>query len=143
MPTNSRFYIAAHILVLLAMYPEERLTSAAIAKSVGTNPVVIRRLLSRLGKAGLLRARTGAGGGSVMARPADRITLAAVYRAVEDEAVLSPGCQTPSACCPVGRNIHGVLGTVAGSVETAIDGALSEVTIADAVKRIRRLSKAG
>ena len=60
--------------------------SNMIAQSVHTNPVVIRRLMSELEKASLVASTSGRSGGFSLARPAPQITLADVYRAVEDEA---------------------------------------------------------
>jgi DNA-binding IscR family transcriptional regulator len=45
MAANSQFSIAIHILTMLAKTSDERLKSDYLAKSVNTNPVVIRRLL--------------------------------------------------------------------------------------------------
>ena len=46
MQISSRFSIGVHVLTLLATTPPgELLTSDRMAASVGTNPVVIRRIL--------------------------------------------------------------------------------------------------
>ncbi|MCA1734101.1 MAG: Rrf2 family transcriptional regulator, partial [Acidobacteria bacterium] len=54
MATSSRFAVATHILTVLAVRGDEPSSSNLIASSVGTNPVVIRRLLGMLGRAGLV-----------------------------------------------------------------------------------------
>ncbi|OQC68483.1 MAG: putative HTH-type transcriptional regulator YwnA [Verrucomicrobia bacterium ADurb.Bin006] len=54
---NSRFTVAIHVLCLLAHSQGQALTSEYIAGSVNTNPVVIRRLLAALRRAGLVRLR--------------------------------------------------------------------------------------
>ncbi len=141
MAANSRFYMAVHILVLLAMYPEERLTSENIARSVGTNPVIIRRIMGQLRGAGLVTAKIGAGGGSELARPPEKIPLSEVYRAVEG-AVIIPHAN-PNQCCFVGRCIHDAIKGIADSVETNIDKTLYSTTIAHTVEKIRAQSKKG
>jgi Rrf2 family protein len=69
---NTRYSTALHILVLLSADKDAHHTSASIAEQLGTNPVVIRRLVSDLAKAGLVSARRGAGGGvSLGTNPAE------------------------------------------------------------------------
>ncbi|HEX8852924.1 MAG TPA: Rrf2 family transcriptional regulator, partial [Pyrinomonadaceae bacterium] len=82
MSANSRFAVAVHALTLLAWAGEEPVKSEYLACSVNTNPVVIRRILCALARAGLVTSQTGASGGSRLARPAAEITLREVYRAV-------------------------------------------------------------
>ncbi len=141
MAANTRFYIAVHVLVLLAMYPEERLTSEGIAVSVGTNPVIIRRIMGQLRKAGLVTSKIGAGGGCDLARPPEKIPLSEVYRAVEG-AVMEPHTN-PNRGCPVGRQIHEAMKDIACAVETNIDKALHKATIAHTVDEIRSLNRKG
>lgn len=83
---NSQLTIAAHILAVLAHHKDDgAVTSDVLAEGFGTNPVVIRRVLSQLKKAGLIASRPGAGGGSVLAKSADTITLRDAYLAISDE----------------------------------------------------------
>ncbi len=66
----------------LASRDGEALTSVIMAKSFGTSPVLLRRVLARLNQSGLVDTRRGANGGSVLARPAADITLREVYESV-------------------------------------------------------------
>src|SRR5512133_3258414 len=140
MSGNSRFSMAVHILAILAMYPDERHTSECIAQSVGTNPVIVRRILGMLKKASLVEARPGANGGSVLSIAAKDITLSEVFRAVEDSPLLPPH-SNPNQGCPVGKQIHEALEDITLSVERSIDAALGQATIAQTVDKIRRLNK--
>lgn len=88
MLSSSRFAVAVHVLSLLAHYGKNGpVCSATIAKSVETNPVVIRRLMSQLESHHLVCSTSGRAGGFLLARPADEISLADIYHAVEDEQV--------------------------------------------------------
>lgn len=82
---NSQLTLAAHILAVLAHHKEDgAVTSDVLAEGFGTNPVVIRRVLSQLKKAGLIASRPGAGGGSVLAKSPEMITLRDAYAAIAD-----------------------------------------------------------
>src|SRR5262252_4343620 len=109
MKTSCRFAMAVHVLSVLAYKDGERVTSGLLASSVNTNPVVIRRLLSALQRAGLVETRKGVGSGSRLGQPAAKISLADVYRAVEAEQgfVLPP--KKPNSQCPVGSCIQRTL----------------------------------
>lgn len=135
---NTRFAVATHILTLLETQGSQPLSSEWIAGSVNTNPSLIRRILSQLAKARLTTSRMGTGGGALLARPADRITLADVYRAMLDEIEMIPVHDSPNAKCPVGRNIQAVLEKRILVAEKALEEALARTTIADLAKDIAR-----
>src|SRR5690349_523482 len=83
MAANLRFPVAVHIITALAYRDGESATSQQLAKSICTNPVVVRRLLSKLHQAGLIHCYPGKTGGCRLARSAEKITLFDVYTAVE------------------------------------------------------------
>lgn len=139
---NTRFAVAVHVLTLLQMQAGEPTSSEWIAGSVNTNPSLIRRLLSQLARAGLTTSQMGTGGGALLARPAQKITLADVYRAVLDEAVVIPMHSSPNPKCPVGKNIQAVLESRIHGAERALEAELSRTTIADLSEDIvRRCAK--
>src|SRR5215207_9248111 len=107
---NSRFAVAVHVLTLLEQSRGEPVTSEYLAASVHTNPSLVRRLLGTLARAGLTTSRLGLGGGALLARRADEITLLDVYRAVDEEGELfALHRERPNPKCLVGRNIQGAL----------------------------------
>ena len=111
MQISSRFTIAVHILICIETFKEDyKITSDFLASSVNVNPVVIRRLLQQLKKAGIINVKRGSGGAYVE-KPLDEITLLDVYNAVEciDNGNLFHFHENPNSRCPVGRNIHSVL----------------------------------
>lgn len=136
--TSSRFVVAVHILTLLDTEAERGrpVTSAYIAGSVNTNPGVIRRLLARLARAGMVTSRLGAGGGAQLAKPAARIRLLDVYRAVESADLFALHRAPPNPKCPVGRHIQPALSTVLHRAERALEGELGDVTVADVVHSV-------
>lgn len=135
MSINSRFTVAVHILALLALNGKP-LSSKYIAGSVNTNPVVIRRIISLLSKAGLVETQLGVEGGSTLSRPADKITLREVYTISEQGELFALHHNQPNQLCPCGRNIKPILSTVFKKAEAALEGILAETTIADVVSDI-------
>ena len=85
MTANSRMASAVHIMSFVAYAGDEGTTSEAIAKSLQTNPVVVRKILKLLEREGLVALSQGRHGGVGLRRPASRITLGQIYKAVESE----------------------------------------------------------
>src|SRR6185436_6909668 len=109
MRTSCRFAMAVHVLTVLAYKEGDRVTSALLAGSVNTNPVIIRRLLLALQRAKLVNTSKGAGSGSRLSRSPSGIDLAQIYRAVEDhEPFIMPRAK-PNRACPVGSCIQTTL----------------------------------
>ena len=133
---NSRFAVAVHVLTLIARGEGEPVTSEYIAASVNTNPSLVRRLLSQLTRAGLTTARMGTGGGALLARPADRITLRDVYRAVDAGEVFGLHREQRNPACPVGRNIQSLVESRFDAATRALETELERTTVADALAEV-------
>lgn len=110
-------------------------TSARMAASAGTHPVVVRRILGSLREAGLVSSRSGPGGGWHLARDAEAMTLLDICRAVEDEPLLA--IHEPSSCCPIGAGMRERLHALFAEAEAAMERQLANVTLADVVASIR------
>lgn len=134
MAANSQFAIAVHVLAMLARSCDERIKSDSIAKSVNTNPVVIRRLLSTLYENGLVVSQTGVCGGSCLTRKPEDIGLLEVYRAVSKGEVFSLHPNTPDQNCSVGKNISAVLEKLQKEIDGAIEEKLSRYTLQDVIE---------
>jgi len=138
MRASCRFAVAVHVLAVLAYKEGDRVSSALLASSVNTHPVMIRRLLLALQRARLIDTRKGAGAGSRLSRAPARINLAEVYRAVEDcEAFCTPS-RKPNAACPVGHCIGEALQKVFVSAERALEQDLEKTTLATLLEMVRR-----
>lgn len=138
MRTSCRFAMAVHVLTVLAYKDGDRVTSDLLARSVNTNPVIIRRLLLVLQQARLVETRKGAGFGSRLSRSAARINLGEVFRAVEqDEAFCLPR-KKPNQACPVGHCIQAALAKVFCSAFKALETDLGKTTLADVVKTVHQ-----
>src|SRR5690242_3757711 len=137
MKTSCRFAMAVHVLALLAYKEGDPVTSGYLARSVNTNPVIIRRLLLALQRARLVETRKGPGAGSRLSRSPRRINLAEVYRSVEDgESFVTPA-RKPSASCPVGSCIIEALGRIFESAQNALERDLAKTTLADVIETVK------
>src|SRR5213080_2290328 len=135
--------IAVHALAWLALAQRrghEVLTSDQVAASVNTNPVIIRRSLGDLGRAGLVHVRHGAGAGWSLARPAAEITLLDVYDAVAQESPRGLHNTEPNLECPVGKGIRPALSRIYGDIDLAVRRELALVSVADVLHETLRVS---
>ncbi len=140
MQISSRFSVAVHILLCVEVFKNEyKVTSDFIAGSVGTNPVIIRKIMGKLKKAGLIEALAGTGGTYLLKKPED-ITLLDIAQAVDlfEEDRLFGFHEAPNPNCPVGRSIHGVLDLHMAGAQTAMEESLAGVTLADLLNRCNR-----
>ncbi|HZF74416.1 MAG TPA: Rrf2 family transcriptional regulator [Acetobacteraceae bacterium] len=134
----TRFAVGLHILLFLAHGPAGQATSGRLAASVGTNPVVIRRLAGQLARAGLIRIRRGPGGAE-LARPPEAIRLDEVWRAMRrPDLPLLPVHPGPAnaATDPEGARIPKVLRGVFDEAEQAMERRLADVTLASLAGRL-------
>lgn len=138
---NSRLTIAAHALTWVGLYQRrgrEVATSDQIATSVNTNPVVIRRLLSELRRAGLVESRRGAGAGWVLSRDLAAITLLDVYEALEPGPLFALHRSTPDPECVVGHGIGPAMAAVYDEIEVALRKELARTTLEDVLQDVLR-----
>lgn len=136
MAANSQFSTAVHVLTILARGCEERIKSDYFARSVNTNPVVIRRLLKNLQDAGLVVSQVGASGGTCLAKLPKDIRLSDVYKAVASGDIFALPPNKPSEDCPVGKNIESILCNLQREIDRAIEDKLRQFTLRDVIEQI-------
>lgn len=137
MRTSCRFAMAVHVLAVLAYKEGDRVTSALLAGSINTNPVIVRRLLLALQRARLVETCKGAGSGSRLSRSPGRINLAEVYRAVEAVEPFATPSGKPNAACPVGHCIRETLDKVFASAQNALERDLEKTTLAGVIGAVK------
>ena len=135
MQISSRFTMAIHMFACIDTFSNQKMTSDFMAESIGTNPVIVRKILQQLKAAGLVEVARGTGGVKVT-KPLDQITFLDVYRAVEctPEEELFHFHENPNPKCPVGKNIHGILDKRLLEVQSAMEEKLSKMTLEDMKK---------
>ncbi len=129
--------MAVHVLGVLAYKEGDRVTSATLASSVNTNPVIIRRLLLALQRAKLVDTCKGAGSGSRLNRAPGRVNLAEVYRAVQVAETFVRPSRKPNTACPVGHCIRETLEKVFASAQSAMERDLEKTTLAGLLDAVR------
>lgn len=144
MKTSAQFSLSVHALLMIACFPEEKITSEIVAESAGCNPVIIRNAFSKLRKAGLLTTRSGKGR-NALTRSAEEITLWEVYSAVEGEQAGIPVKihDTASGICPVGSKVCQVLSGHIADAADAMRRELEKVRLSDLRDEIVSASKSG
>lgn len=144
MAANTQLAVATHILTILAIRPGDepqknaRLCSEAIAHSIDTNPVVVRRLVAKLVKVGLVVSQAGKGGGLSLACEPEHISLLQVYEALGDEMASPFKPHTPNQSCPTGVGMVQVLHGVFAEVEDGVRKTLESLTIADMARAVQQ-----
>ena len=109
------------------------MSSEAIARSVNTNPVVVRRIVGALGRSRLVRSQPGKAGGVQLARQAEQISLLDIFRAIEGQGVFAFAPKPGNPHCPVGCNMKRLLEPIFEDSQRALERSLSRTTIADLI----------
>ena len=133
---NQQFTFAVHIMTALAFSPGEVMGSQTLAASVNTNPVVVRRLLLALRRAGLIETFAGKHGGARLRREPNRISLVDIYDAVESRPVIPVNERKVSRYCRVSCNMKSIMSSVAESTEQAVRKHLRGITLAELVDKV-------
>ena len=133
MQISSRFTVALHIFTCVDTFKNDyKVTSDFLAGSIGTNPVIIRKILTQLQGAGLIKVLRGTGG-IELTRELKDISFYDVYQAIEpvEDGDLFRFHENPSPQCPVGRNIHTLLDSRLKSIQAAMEDEMKHHTLDD------------
>ena len=130
MAANSRLAVGLHALTAIAFRAPDVVRSEDIAWSVRTNPVVIRRVLARLTRAGLVKSIRGKTGGFKLARDPKKITGLDVYRALEPGGLFAQHAAAPEPSCPVSCAMEDLLARTFREADRAVEQRLARITIA-------------
>ena len=114
---------------------EEIIDSQTLARSVNTNPVVVRRILLALRRAGLVETFAGQHGGARLPK-GKAITLRDIYDAVEPRPVIAINQRKAWRHCPVSCQMKEIMTAVAEDAENALRSHLAAITLTKLVRRI-------
>ena len=131
MRADSRLSSVLHVLLHIADSPRP-LTSEELARALGTNPVVVRRTLAELRRAGLAQSSKGHGGGWTVAADLRAITVFDVYQALGAPAVIAIGHRRRSSPpCAVEQAVNDALDDVLAEAERLVVERFRRVSVAD------------
>ena len=137
MAGNSRLATAIHVAGMLSFAEQMPLTSEAIAQSCNTNAVVIRRIIGLLTRNGLVTVKMGTGGGARLTKSPGEITLAEIYRALEEGAVFEVPQFDETHHCEVGKVVRPVLSDLLQEAERGLIKKLSNITLAEVIRQVK------
>jgi Rrf2 family protein len=135
---SCRFAFAVHVMAVLALEKADCCSSSRLARTVNTNPVVIRRLLIELQAAGLISTLRGPHGGALLKRKPEKVTLREIHNAVDQGNTFATHPNEPSAECPVGRKIAKVMERIQERANRALARELEKMTLADVLRDLRQ-----
>lgn len=129
MKRDSRLSGVLHVLLHMAEH-DGPVTSEVLAKAMSTNPVVIRRIMAGLREAGYVRSEKGHGGGWVIARRLEEVTLSDVYDALGCPSLLAMGNRTDAPGCLVEQAVNKALDRAFHDAEALMLARFAEVSLA-------------
>lgn len=124
-------------MTVLALRRDELCPSTVLARTVNTNPVVIRRLLLDLQEAGLVKTVLGPAGGAQLARSPARIRIGDIFRAIEEPPLFAAHRRKPSKACPVGCQIETVLARLFQRASRSLQREFDSITVEALARKIR------
>lgn len=131
MHVDSEFTVGIHILACYGILADSGITSKELGLSIGCNAAIVRKVMAKLNRAGLLKSGMGRAQ-TVLGRPAESITLKDVLIATEEESGGDVFNMYPAVeRCPLSRDLRKVLTPHFQSAFDAMLEELSHVTIAD------------
>ena len=138
---SSRLPIAVHTLLVIEVFKGQyKITSDFIAGSVGVNPVIIRNILGQLKSAGLVEVAAGVGG-AILTKSSEEITLLDVFHAVEVDEDLFHFHEHPNPNCPVGKEIHNILGSRLNDIKKTVERELDSFTLQSLLDSMEKINE--
>ena len=141
-----RFSSALKAMLLLGHADEQGspiLTSTQLARSLNTNPSLVRKLMVPLVHDSLVASIRGRSGGVRLGRPANQITLSEIYRSsIGDKPLWAPRPEGPRECLVTNHSAQ-YFARLTDETETAVLGALAGRTLADSLDELRTIDQVG
>ena len=105
-------------------------TSEHLALMMGTNPVVVRRVMAGLREQGFVTSAKGHGGGWLIACDPATVTLADIYAAVGEPSVIAMGHRSETPECLVEQVVNAALDQAFTDAEALLLERFAHVTLA-------------
>ena len=115
------------------------MTSDEMATCLGTNPVLVRRVMAGLRERGYVVSTKGHGGGWTISCDLEQVTLRDIYDAVGAPTVFAMGNRVEQPGCLVEQAVNQSLATAFDEAEALLIARLGEVSLADLSSRFSQL----
>lgn len=140
MQANGQFTTAIHICIFMQIKGKDKLISSqTLAESVKTNPVVIRRIVSKLRDNNIVGSVAGAKGGFHLKKEACDISLWDIYQAVrETDLFYKPKKINPD--CIVSSNLSVLVDDVYSEAELSMKSALAPVKVSHLSEKLNKIT---
>jgi Rrf2 family protein len=134
---NNQFSVGVHIMTALGDHHGEQVTSAHLAASVQAHESQVRRVLSKLAKAGLVVTARGRDGFSSLSRLASKISLLEIYQAVEAPPVFSIHEYPKEKTCRTSSTHKEAMAKLLEDTQRAFEAGLGQRTLSEMVAKAR------
>lgn len=117
--------------VLLHMAEESGpVTSEALARTINTNPVVVRRIMGGLRDQGYVRSEKGHGGGWTLSCDLKSVTLRDVHEALGSPELFAIGNRSEETKCLVEEAVNAALSDALAEAEARLLARFGKITLA-------------
>ena len=137
MRRDSKLSSILHVLLHMA-HSERPLTSEELAGYLGTNPVLVRRVLAGLRERGYVGSGKGHGGGWNITCDLRQVTLRDIYEALGSPTVFAMGNRVDHPECLVEKVVNQSLASAFDEAEALLIERFKDVTLADLSERFNR-----
>ncbi len=118
--------------VLLHMQDLDRpITSEAIGRMIGSNPALVRRIMSGLRQAGYVTSGKGQGGGWTLSVPLSDITLLDIYRALDKPELFAFGLSDENPRCLVEQAVNDAVSKTIAEARQTLLKRFGEIRLSD------------
>ena len=122
--------MALHVLLHLSGH-RAPITSETLSEHMDANPVVIRRTMAGLRRAGLVGSSKGHGGGWSISRDLKEISLLDIYRALDEPILVQQHRDTEMPECLVEQTVGRALDAIYQEAEALIINRFEKIKLSD------------
>ncbi|NZA24943.1 Rrf2 family transcriptional regulator [Luteimonas sp. SJ-92] len=140
MKRDSRLSAVLHALLHMAEH-RGPMTSDALGRCLGTNPVVVRRTMGLLREAGLVAAGRGHAGGWTITADLAAVTLRDLHEALGEPALFAVGHRSEHPACLVEQVVNAALTDAFDDAEALLMERFASVSLAQLAAEFTRRHK--
>lgn len=138
MKYSNQFSDAIHVLAFIAIYQGHTiLSSDTIANSIETSAARVRKIMTALKNANLIKTTIGKPQ-PVLVKEPQRISFSEIFKAISDETPLLQVDHKTNPACIVGGNIQEALEQKYTFLQEKVEQEMEHITLADVLTEIAK-----